>query len=461
MRKAILFALCSAVLAACSLTPSNTQPPSGVLGTLELQFGSSNDPIFQAAQRIRPAALTPFPDSSISANFVSFVTRDNGTVRTLTAVYDITNTSTTTTFQNLSLVAYVKDGNSNSSALKNINTFAGTPSSTDVYGVTPAHGTNGSVAVSEFNSDLQVYTQSESTNFTSDAQTSGAMTASEYALEYGFVVRQSGSSHLRSIAPGATGRVSLSMKIPVSTDVSSGSRFTMTFVVADNDAAHVVQSLEEPVAGADAITRAAAVGAGTQVRILPTSTSSATPKLLLNPRTAGTTATPLGRLFTGQLVYTQLGINEAIPDGSQINFNQPGTYGTAVTRTFNVPAIAGSARKITLRVRVTHTWRGDVRVRLTSPSSTEREIFKFFPNDNSLNGNNINATLDNAATNTIVGLCGNTTNDSCVGLVKPFEPLSDFNGQNIAGNWVVRVDDGYAQDTGTLDELELVITVAP
>lgn len=56
--------------------------------------------------KLSPSAFTPKPDANIEVTFDSFVTRDEGTVRTLTAVYLIKN-KTLNTVNNLSLVAYL------------------------------------------------------------------------------------------------------------------------------------------------------------------------------------------------------------------------------------------------------------------------------------------------------------------------------------------------------------------
>lgn len=446
MKKIVLLALAGVLTVGCNITPA---PASNkILGTLEMKFGSTENPVFSS---VNTRTITPKPDSSITAVATSFVTRDQGAVRTLTATYTLTN-NTPSTFQNLSLIAYAKVGNSNSSALKGINAFNGTPSSTNVYGVRPAQGTNGIVAVSEFKSDLQLYTPLESNTFTSDAQTAGLMTGTEYALEYGYVARQNSTTHARSIASGGTGIVSLSVQIPVSADVSSGSRFSMTFIVAENDTAHVVQSLEEPVDGIDAAARATNVGVGTEVRVFGNSTSSATPKLTISSvRTAGTSAAPLANMSL-VLHYEQLAINAAIPDG--LANIAPAQYGAAVSRTFNVPTASGTVSKVTLRAKITHTWRGDIRIRLTSPSGTTVVLFldTFY-----LSGDNINVTFDDASSNTLGINCYGKFN--CSGVMKPQNPLSSFNNSVVIGNWVVQVDDGFDFDSGTLNELVLEITV--
>ncbi len=450
MKQFFLIPTLAVLILACQ--QQAVQPVSQkVLGTLEMQFGSTDNPIFSNS-KLSTRAFTPKPDANIEATFDSFVTRDEGTVRTLTAVYLIKN-KTLGTVNNLSLVAYAKSGNSNSSALKSINAFGGTPSSTNVKNVFPAQGTNGSVAVSEFNSDLQVYTTSEANVFTTDSRAASLMGNAEYALEYGFVVRQSGSTHLRSLAAGATGRVSLSMKIPVSADVATGSRFSLTFIVAENDDAHVVQSLEEPILGTEAAARASGVGLGTQVRVFGTSTSVATPKLTVAAvRIAGDSSAPVSMLYP-TLKY-QLLESEPIRDG----YGTISNYLSAphISRGFTVPSLTGIVSKVTLRSKINHTSRGDIQIRLTSPSNTRILLFSA-PNTPS-DGDNINVTFDDAASSTVSTACYNSSDTTCIGSVQPQNPLSGFNGSAVSGSWIIQVNDGIAGNTGTLEELELTIS---
>ncbi len=450
MKQFLLIPTLAILTLSCGQTsqPNIAQPK--VLGTLEIQMGSRENPVF-AASRLKNSALTPKSDSDIQVTFNSFVSLDAGGLRTLTAVYNIKN-NTASTVNNLSLIAYAKSGNSNSSALKSINAFSGAPSSTNIKNVFPAQGTNGSVAVAEFFSDLQAYSTAEADTFTSDARTAGLMTNTENALEYGFVVRQSGSSHLRSLAAGATGRVALSMKIPVSADVTSGSRFTMTFVVATNDASHVVQSLEEPLNGTAAAARATNVGVGTQVRVFSNSTSVATPKLTMTSvRTAGTSNLPVAMLYP-TLTYTRLGLNQSIPDGSGQSL---ASYGAVASQTFNVSNLIGNVSKVTLRVKIAHEVRGDLRIRLTAPNNTT--VILFLDTSSSFNSDqDIDVTFDDAASSTVAARCY-TSAPTCVGFVKPQNPLSVLNGSAVAGNWLVQVDDGWTSFTGILQELELTI----
>ncbi len=451
MKKFLLIPALAALILACQQQPILPASQS-LLGTLEMQFGSNDNPIFNAS-KLGTSALTPKPDSSIVATFESFVTRDEGTVRTLTAVYQIKN-NTASTFNNLSLVAYAKTGNSNSSALKSINAFGGAPSSTDVKNVFPAQGTDGAVAVSQFHSDLQVYTTSEADTLTDTARVANLITTSEYALEYGFVVRYNGSTHLRTLEAGETGRVALSMSIPASADVASGSRFSLTFIVAENDDAHVVQSLEEPLLGTEAAARASAVGVGTQVRVFETSTSTATPKSTISAvRIAGDSGAAVSMLYP-TLKYQLLGIGAFIPDGLAPDYY---SYGVAVSRTFTVLNLTGIASKVTLRVKIKHTYRGDIRIILTSPNNTNTVLFFPAPQDFA-SGNNIDITFDDAASSTLAAACYTSSDTTCVGSVQPDSPLAALNGSAVSGDWVVEVDDGHSSEVGTLNELELTIS---
>jgi hypothetical protein len=245
-----------------------------ILGLLEVSFADAKAKAVFMPSRLRPQGLTVNSGALLDFNVADFISFDQvvPAERTLTQIIQITNNSATA-FQNLSFVAYAKTGNNASSALKEMSTFGGTPSDSDVYGILPAHGTDGTALLAPFRSDLQLYTTDEAIGLTADARAANVIGALEFALEYGFVARHNGSSHARGIgASGCSGidcnkgQVALSMRLPASADVSSGQRFVMTFIVVENSQSHVVQSLEEDLAGADALARASGVGIGTQIR---------------------------------------------------------------------------------------------------------------------------------------------------------------------------------------------------
>jgi subtilisin family serine protease/subtilisin-like proprotein convertase family protein len=109
----------------------------------------------------------------------------------------------------------------------------------------------------------------------------------------------------------------------------------------------------------------------------------------------------------------------SIPDNNTTGINSPMT----VSQSVNIIDLE-------VFVDITHTYRADLLIRLTSPDGT-------------------NVTLHNrsgGSANNIVGWY-----DTDLPVDGPGS-LSDFFGENTAGTWTLHVDDNYAQDTGTLNE---------
>ncbi|MBC8478540.1 S8 family serine peptidase, partial [bacterium] len=109
----------------------------------------------------------------------------------------------------------------------------------------------------------------------------------------------------------------------------------------------------------------------------------------------------------------------SIPDNNPTGINSP------ITLSQNVTIV-----DIEVYVSITHTYRGDLLVRLTSPDGT-------------------NVTLHNrsgGSANNIVGWY-----DSELAVDGPGS-LSDFYGESTPGTWTLHVDDNAGWDTGTLNE---------
>jgi hypothetical protein len=66
-------------------------------------------------------------------------------------------------------------------------------------------------------------------------------------------------------------------------------------------------------------------------------------------------------------------------------------------------------------------------------------------------GNNIDATLDDEAGTAVEGVCGAGV-PAIAGTFSPNNPLSAFDGQNLAGTWRITASDHAGIDTGTLNE---------
>lgn len=101
-------------------------------------------------------------------------------------------------------------------------------------------------------------------------------------------------------------------------------------------------------------------------------------------------------------------------------------------------------------LNILHSWVGDLRVELTSPSGTTIVLFAN-PDGGNCNGDDINITLDDEATATnddLLSTCGNSP--AIGGAFQPQQPMSVFNGEPVAGIWTLTVYDDAAQDGGSL-----------
>ncbi|HEX8136321.1 MAG TPA: M6 family metalloprotease domain-containing protein [Pyrinomonadaceae bacterium] len=127
----------------------------------------------------------------------------------------------------------------------------------------------------------------------------------------------------------------------------------------------------------------------------------------------------------GQVQRLEAAPNQTIPDNdptgisSALNFNQPGTV-----------------RRLKLTVEIEHTFIGDLRVELVSPSARRALI---------------HGQTGGSADNLVVNLDSNTPASPLVGLV----------GQPARGSWVLRVTDLAGQDVGKLKKWSLEITPQP
>jgi subtilisin-like proprotein convertase family protein len=105
---------------------------------------------------------------------------------------------------------------------------------------------------------------------------------------------------------------------------------------------------------------------------------------------------------------------------------------------------------VTVSVDVTHSWINDLTVTLISPAGTEillvAEPCSYDPI------NDITATFSDTGA---VAVCGD--NPGISGTVQPLNPLSALYGENSAGTWTLRVNDGYQFDGGVFNGWSLDI----
>jgi subtilisin-like proprotein convertase family protein/subtilisin family serine protease len=157
-----------------------------------------------------------------------------------------------------------------------------------------------------------------------------------------------------------------------------------------------------------------------------------------SPRTIFVDGNQNGVIDSGTLTTVSSGaISVALPDNS------------TVTRTLAVSGLAGNVADMNVRVNMTHTWDGDVRLVLISPSGTRVPLVT---NRGGSGDNFVNTVFDDeAATSVTTGTAPFT------GSFRPESPLSAVDGQAANGTWTLEMQDTASGDTGLLTEFALII----
>ncbi len=150
----------------------------------------------------------------------------------------------------------------------------------------------------------------------------------------------------------------------------------------------------------------------------------------------------------------------AIADGTG-SVNSTRVYGPASVVHFNVPATALKLARIRVRVKVNHTYRNDLDIRIFAPDSSSNIIFTSSTN---IDTDNIDVTFDDSSLNQFVqGCLSSDPVPNCIGVIKPFNPFSTMSILNLdpQGTWRIEIRDGTVGDTGNIVALGLVLTMKP
>lgn len=161
----------------------------------------------------------------------------------------------------------------------------------------------------------------------------------------------------------------------------------------------------------------------------------------------------------------------AAPAAAQVNqytnstsgaINDVTCGGTVLTRTF-VVGTSYTVSDVNIGILLSHTYRSDLEIRLTSPSGTTRNIMISTGGD----GDNLNDLFDDEATANISTHTASVTDPLTPApppyshSFQPTQTLSSFDGQNALGTWTLTICDNAAQDTGTFTRADLYITQIP
>jgi uncharacterized repeat protein (TIGR01451 family) len=144
---------------------------------------------------------------------------------------------------------------------------------------------------------------------------------------------------------------------------------------------------------------------------------------------------------------------------SDLSCNQPTT--SQIVRTFTVPGsfIVGD---VNLGVFLTHSYRSDLRIFLTSPAGTTVTVMTWTGNVQS--GDNLNDVFDDEAAAAITSHDPVATDPvtpvppDYFHSFRPSAPLSAFDGQNAAGVWSLRICDAVSVDIGNFARADLYLT---
>ena len=138
------------------------------------------------------------------------------------------------------------------------------------------------------------------------------------------------------------------------------------------------------------------------------------------------------------------------------------TCSAPLTRTFNVgPGI--TVADVNIGIYATHSYRGDLRFTLVSPSGTRVQIVNA-PGGSNNGADDFNVLLDDSASAGSVGAYTSAAGGSAPPYTVTLTPqaaLSAFNGQNATGVWALEICDTYpSADNGTFVRADLYITQA-
>ncbi|MBP7687116.1 MAG: InlB B-repeat-containing protein [Thermoflexales bacterium] len=128
--------------------------------------------------------------------------------------------------------------------------------------------------------------------------------------------------------------------------------------------------------------------------------------------------------------------NIAIPDNNL----------AGITDTLVITA-PGNLTDLNALVEISHTYISDLSVELRRVTTATTSVTLLAPT--SCGNDDIQATLDDEAAQSVVGQCS-ATPPAINGTFRPVQPLTAFDGQALAATWQLHVVDNASQDTGTL-----------
>lgn len=179
--------------------------------------------------------------------------------------------------------------------------------------------------------------------------------------------------------------------------------------------------------------------------------------LLLAALAAMSAAAPASAQTTTQYTNTA---SQALVDASCSTANSR-------TKTFNI-LTSYTVADVDIGVLISHSYRSDMRLTLTSPTGTAVTVLTWAGNVQS--GDNYSDLFDDEAATAITSHNATITDPTSAPggtypyyshAYRPSNPLSAFDGENALGLWTLTICDAVSGDTGTFQRADLFITSAP
>ncbi|WP_257385497.1 proprotein convertase P-domain-containing protein [Tahibacter caeni] len=152
---------------------------------------------------------------------------------------------------------------------------------------------------------------------------------------------------------------------------------------------------------------------------------------------------PVFRFTTGAIICFNGSV--AIPDNNATGANADVTV-----------AAAGTITDLNVSVKITHTYPGDLDLILVHQASNTSLTLGTRLGGSSCGMDNIDVSFDDEAPGTIT--CA-TTSPGITGTVRPANPLTAFDGLNLASGWRLTAIDRAGQDTGNITQYCLIPTL--
>ncbi|WP_428631146.1 proprotein convertase P-domain-containing protein [Sphingopyxis sp.] len=135
------------------------------------------------------------------------------------------------------------------------------------------------------------------------------------------------------------------------------------------------------------------------------------------------------------------------------------TCASPMVRNFSVAASA-QITDVNIGVQFTHSYRGDIRATLVSPTGT---VVNLITNVGT-SADNLNVLFDDSAATSIATHTANDSTAAAPPYQRTFSPeasLAAFNGQGSVGTWQLTICDSLNGDTGNFTRSDLTLTTVP